>query len=91
MTMVRSDHMCHVHHVNHEFEVDESSAIVSIEEDLGAWKSGRLYLQDLKFLNADQREMLLTGTCQEAWDTMFPKERCSEDCDGSTHEGLFCN
>lgn len=39
---------------------------------LAAWKSGCLIQKAFPNLNASQREMIMTQTCSECWDSMFP-------------------
>lgn len=39
--------------------------------DVAAWKSGK-YIQDaMPYLSADERELLISGTCGECWKEMF--------------------
>lgn len=38
---------------------------------LEAWKSGRLIQNALTELNADERELLISGICPKCWDEMF--------------------
>jgi hypothetical protein len=59
-------------------------------EDYQRYQRGARIQDALPTLTADQREILLTGTCQEAWDQMFAAEECDEDCDGSSHPDVFC-
>ena len=41
-------------------------------EDLHAWRDGA-YIQDaLHYLTADQREMLISETCGDCWEELFP-------------------
>lgn len=45
-----------------------------IADGIRAWIAGA-YLQDaLRFLSADEREFLLTGTTPDEWNAMFPDE-----------------
>ena len=43
-------------------------------EDLHAWKNGALIQDAMPYLNADQREMLISKTCNECWNLMFPND-----------------
>lgn len=41
-------------------------------DDFEAWRNGDLLVQEaFPYLNASQRELLLTRTCQKCWDEMF--------------------
>ena len=40
-----------------------------------AWRSGKMLIQEaLPELDADQRELLISGICPKCWDEMFPPE-----------------
>ena len=42
--------------------------------DLRDWKQGK-YIQDaMPYLTADDRELLISGTCGPCFDNMFPEE-----------------
>jgi hypothetical protein len=45
-------------------------------EDWLEWKGGtpRLIQSVFPYLNADQREILISGTCPTCWANLFPKE-----------------
>lgn len=76
---------CMTHSVQHPVEIPKGS-----EAAYEAWKAGHLLVQNIPGLTVEQREILLTGYCQEAWDESFPSEDCNWNCDGSSHPGLFC-
>ena len=38
---------------------------------LKAWEDGELIQDALPNLTADQRELLISGTCDDCWKTMF--------------------
>jgi hypothetical protein len=39
------------------------------------WQKGELLIQNaFPDLNADEREILQSGTCTKCWDAMFPEE-----------------
>ena len=38
------------------------------------WKSGELIQDALPELSADERELLISGTCNECWQQLFPEE-----------------
>ena len=39
-----------------------------------AWQGGKLIQEALPELDADQRELLISGTCPTCWDKMFPSD-----------------
>lgn len=41
-------------------------------KDLSRWAEGELIQDALGYLTADERELLLSGTCGSCWDTLFP-------------------
>ena len=49
------------------------------EEAYKAWQGGRLIQNVMPALTADQREMLISGTCPRCWDNLFPEEEDEED------------
>jgi hypothetical protein len=79
---VQSKYECFLHKVQHTVEVNNS-------EYLG-WINGMRIQDAMPSTSISDREILKTGTCQEAWDSMFAEEECSEDCDGSSHSGKMC-
>jgi len=46
-----------------------------------AWESGVLIQEALPMLNAGQREMLISGTCDDCWTEMFgePEDEFEEN------------
>lgn len=40
-------------------------------EDVQKWRQGMLIQDAMPYLSADQRELLISGTCRECWDMMF--------------------
>lgn len=46
--------------------------ITANQEDLMAWKAGRLIQDVLPYLNEDERELLISNTCQSCFNKMFP-------------------
>lgn len=69
--------------------VDNRSDIVNIEctlcstvytiiynrEDMINWLSGQSFIQDsMPYLSASEREILISGTCGECFDKMFPQD-----------------
>ena len=58
---------CPFCNIQHYVEVDS--------KDLNAWLNKGLHVQDaFPYLGADDREMLLTGTCASCWDEHFSEE-----------------
>ena len=39
-----------------------------------AWQQGELIQNALPELDADQRELLISGICPKCWDKMFPSD-----------------
>ena len=50
---------------------DETYQINLNYEDVQAWKDGTLIQDALPYLNADQRELLISKTCGSCFDKMF--------------------
>ena len=48
--------------------------ILADREDVDSWLSGSGYIQDiLAYLSAAERELLISGTCDDCWKQMFPE------------------
>lgn len=47
--------------------------------DWAAWRSGTLIQDAFPYLSADDRKMLISQTCDECWDNMFPAEEEVEE------------
>ena len=43
-------------------------------EGFVAWQGGKLIQEALPELSADQRELLISGTCDKCWNEMFPSD-----------------
>lgn len=43
-------------------------------EGFMAWKNGELIQDAMPELDADERELLISGTCPKCWDEMFPPD-----------------
>jgi hypothetical protein len=52
----------------------EATALTVSVQGLADWQNGELIQNALPELNADQRELLISGTCGTCWDGMFPPE-----------------
>lgn len=49
-----------------------NSQIIEVEESsLRKWQQGELIQNAMPELTADEREMLISGTCNVCWDEMF--------------------
>ena len=57
-------------------------------EDLRRWSDGEGYIHDiLAYLSAAERELLISGTCDDCWNNMFGSCGDDEDeCDGDDEE-----
>lgn len=84
---VKSRHECHMHRVAHEVDLPDNEVA---KATYGNWLLGQGYVQDIAGLDSNEQEILLSGTCQEAWDQSFAALICPFDCDGSSHPGVFC-
>jgi hypothetical protein len=52
------------------------------EKDFLDWTSGIGYIQDkLPYLSANERELLISGTCDNCWNKMFGADDNEEDDD----------
>jgi len=48
--------------------------ILADREDLDSWMNGNRYIQDLlAYLSPAERELLISGTCDNCWNQMFPE------------------
>lgn len=50
----------------HTFECDTKGVV--------AWQAGELIQNALPELSADERELMISGTCGDCWDEMFPED-----------------
>lgn len=44
------------------------------EDDLRDWQGGQLIQRVMPYLNASERELLISGTCGDCFDRMFASE-----------------
>lgn len=52
-----------------------SSSTVEVQtSDLAAWQHGELAQNAFPYLSVNERELLISGTCGECFDEMFPEE-----------------
>lgn len=49
-------------------------AIDANPRDVEAWRDGDLIQNVMSYLNADQREMFISGTCPTCWTKMFGED-----------------
>ena len=47
--------------------------------DFEAWQNGELVQNAFPYLDANERELLVSGICSECWDKMFSSEEDEED------------
>jgi hypothetical protein len=54
--------------------------IIYNREDMMSWLSGKDFIQDaMPYLSANERELLLSRTCGECFDKMFPPDLDSDE------------
>lgn len=44
------------------------------DEQIARWRGGELIQNVMPELSADQRELLISGTCGTCWEALFPPE-----------------
>ena len=57
-------------------------------EQFTKWQQGELIQNALPELNADQRELLISGTCPTCWDEMCPSDEEQELLDRFRFAGV---
>ena len=67
-----------------EFGVDcricgDAHTILADEKDVCHWQDGSLIQDVMSYLTAEERELLISGTCGDCFDKMFPPEVDNED------------
>lgn len=55
------------------------SVVVVNAEDFEAWQNGELVQNAFPYLDANEREALVSGICPDCWDRMFPSSDDDED------------
>ena len=68
-------------------------------DDFTDWQDGTKLVQDaFPYLNADERELLMTGICSECWEKMFSNDEEEDDspewhdtCDQEEEEDYYAN
>ena len=54
--------------------------ILADRDDLDSWMNGEGYIQDLlAYLSKGERELLISGICDNCWKNMFPSEYDVDD------------
>ena len=54
--------------------------IIANRADMEAWKNKEGYIQDvLGYLSAGERELLISGTCNNCWRNMFGSDEEDDD------------
>jgi hypothetical protein len=54
---------------------DTEHAIVADRNDVIAWLTNEKYIQDaLSYLSAADRELLISNTCGDCWDKLYPND-----------------
>lgn len=57
-----------------------STNFISVyEEDFFDWRNGVLAQEAFPYLDADERELLISGICPSCWEGMFGGEEEEED------------
>lgn len=57
------------------------------EDDYWDWQDGALVQETFTYLNADEREMLISGICGKCWKKMFDGEEEADWCDEDPDNG----
>ena len=53
--------------------------ILANREDVAKWQAGEGYIQNiLAYLSASERELLISGTCDNCWKSMFGSDEEEE-------------
>ncbi len=52
----------------------QESAISANPRDVEAWRDGVLIQDAMPYLDADQREMFISGICPTCWNKMFGED-----------------
>jgi hypothetical protein len=55
-------------HCDRDFQLDVKAS------DIIAWSQGKFVQDAFPYLNADERELLISNTCKECWSNMFLDE-----------------
>jgi len=72
------------------FKCHRSESLFVCKKDFDAWVSSSGLIQEvMPYLNAEERELLISNTCSVCWDDMFPADAflpCPVDADVTTNE-----
>jgi hypothetical protein len=75
---------------------DEETQITVVERDLTRWRKGELLQVAMPYLTPNEREMLISGTCEQCWTKLFGADEDDEDeettCNAchSTYQDCTC-
>jgi len=53
---------------------NEHHILAACAEDVDRWQNGELIQNAMPYLSADERELLISGTCGTCFDNMFGSE-----------------
>jgi len=67
-----------------EFGVDcricgDAHTVMADEKDVCHWQDGSLIQDVMPYLTASERELFISGTCDNCWTEMFGTEEVEED------------
>ena len=48
--------------------------VAAYKSDIVEWQNGKYAEDAFPYLTADERELLISRTCPDCWDRMFPEE-----------------
>lgn len=72
MPLVRSEQLCQECKVKHIITLPDNISEQKFKDDMHEVKvNGKLIQNQLPYLNENQRELLITGYCDEAWYKIF--------------------
>lgn len=70
-----NDNQSKITHVAKKVSITVDASIDDISQAWYHWENGGAYIQNaFSFMNADEREFLMTGITPSEWDTLFPPE-----------------
>ena len=59
---------------------DREYSILADRNDILAWLTGEKYIQDaLAYLSAAERELLISNTCGDCWNKLYPNDLDMEE------------
>lgn len=76
-------------HVKRRCRTCHETTLFSLDHDaLARWQSGELIQNCFPHLSADQRELLISGTCGKCFDKLFGEEPKGTPGDGTGEDDL---